>query len=130
MKKRYVLPVIAAVLVLSAGGCNLLQGTYDIEIDNNSSVAADIYYRESGTTEWELLTAVAAGYATYESLPAGTYDFRAVWTNLAEGSDPEDPDWILGTETDCVLDFQFDMEGDGQTYDYNLFVSDSGLSFI
>lgn len=128
-KKQWILPVVVAVLVLLAGGCNLLPGDYDIKVSNNTGTAVDVYYRESGSTNWELLTAVAGGYTDYKSLPGGTYDFRAVWTDLSSASDPEDEGQIIGTVPDCVLDFQYDLETDGQTYDYYIGVSSSAVSF-
>ena len=117
--------VTAVALVALLSGCFLFGPEYTVEIDNRANAPIDFYYRLSGETEWNKELTALSGYTYYTNLPGGTYEMRAV----VSGQDVDDSGAIVGTQNECTLDFQYDLEGDSQTYDYTFSISDSGVSF-
>jgi hypothetical protein len=119
---------LLAVAVILAGSCSLFGlDTYDIRVDNQQSAPIAVYYRSAGDGDdaWELLTSVLGNSEGYESPDGGTYEFRVV------GADDTvaDPAVLYG-DAEETLDYQYDGEGDGGSYDYTIYVDVDGIRII
>lgn len=117
MKKRLALLI---GLLLLAGimftGCDFFQ-TITIKVTNYNSWLIDVYYRSSGSTEWQSgVTLVGTDDTEYFDLPsAGTYDFK-VQDWVSSGANYV---YQVFEDEDCSEDY-------GTDYDYVISISSSG----
>lgn len=113
------------LLILLVPGCTLFESDYTIEVANLTNVPVDIYYQTTGGTEWTEAKTMLSSSTGYMDIAQGTYDFRAV----ISGAKVDDSGSILGTAESCLVDTHYDFDGESQSYDYNLNVRTSAVSF-
>jgi hypothetical protein len=129
MKKSLLFWVVLCVLVLGMfSGCDLIGSKITIRVENKSDVLVTAYYRVSGDTEWEILVSgMLLDGVNYVDVEAGTYDVRVM--DLA-ASGPDDIFGEIGTETDNILNYQYNWTDESAGYDYNLNIYNTFISVL